>query len=107
MVFSALETLEDPSVLKIKQWCLKKGNDGLRRLVRELRYAEAQDSSRDRVSVPTFVKVLASFGARLTDIEVKHLTTAFAEPGKPGVAFLSTPRFAAALVAGLPARRRA
>jgi Ca2+-binding EF-hand superfamily protein len=97
------EWFEDPVVLKIKRYALKRGSNGIRELLNSLRAVHPE--SEDVKLTPTeFQTAIRGRGMALTDLELRHLVHAFDRDRDGRVSLQS---FADGLTAMLPPRRRA
>jgi len=88
-------------ILKIKRWCAKKGNNGVRSLVH---WFQSADKNRDmRLSPAEFSAQMKECGVGLTPVEIRHLTVAFDIDGD---GYISLSEFLLSLSGGMMPRRR-
>eukprot|EP00668_Euglena_longa_P040837 GGOE01053753.1.p1 GENE.GGOE01053753.1~~GGOE01053753.1.p1 ORF type:complete len:563 (+),score=170.46 GGOE01053753.1:102-1790(+) len=98
---TSTESLEDPVILKIKRFCAKRGNNGIRSLVQSFRKGNAEADA--KLTFAQFAARAQACQLQLTDHEVRHLAIAF-DSENDGLISLS--EFLASFAVGLPPRRK-
>jgi len=93
--------MEDPVILKIKRWCTKRGNNGIRSLVQWFRRADKNKDA--KLSYEEFSNTLKECGLSLTDHEIRHLAVAFDNNGDGSIVIAE---FLMGLSGGMTPRRK-